>query len=56
MTCRRKRIVEKVSSFHSGQTLKPKATKEPSKQPKTLVETPPSSSKKGSQSVKNTSI
>ena len=31
--------------------MKPKPTKEPSKPPETLVETPPSSSKSGSQPV-----
>ena len=38
-------------SFWSN--TKPKTTKEPSKQPETLVETPPSSPKSGSQSLTN---
>ena len=42
LICRRERIIEKVNSYHSGQKKKQK---------KTLFETPPSSSKCGSQSV-----
>ena len=36
--------------------METKPTKEPSKCPKTLVETPPSSKKSGSQSVTNGSV
>ena len=44
----------KQLSFWSN--MKPKPPKEPNKPPETLVETPPSSSKSGSQSVSNASV